>query len=143
MSTIQSQVKKKIFDRFRVPGFLSLVKSADLLKKVVQKMGILGVNKGLKEQILSEEVSSVDIVEVKLGNAQQVFNSNNNNDYYFFALKVNSQHVLLLALDLFDDTSVRTNDKKPTKNISPASKSFNVGMFKYFNKGPPLVNQYY
>ncbi len=142
MSTIQAQVKKRIFERFRVPGFLSLIKSADLLKKVVEKMGILGVNEGLKEQVLSEEVNSVDIVEVKLGNAQQVFNSNNNNDYYFFALKVNSQRVLLLALNLFDDTSVRTDDKKITKNILLVGRSFNVNMFNYFNKGPPLVSQY-
>jgi len=141
MSTIQSQVKKKIFERFRVPGFLSLIKSADLLKKVVEEMGILGVNKALKEQVLSEEVSSVDIVEVKLGSAQQVFNSNNNSDYYFFALKVNSQHVLLLMLDFFDSINVRTDEKKTTKSFLLTDRSFNVNMFNYFNKGPPLIKQ--
>jgi len=60
-------------------------------------------HESIKEQILFREVSSVDIFKMKLGNVQQVINSNNNSDYYFFALKVNSQHVLLLALDLFDD----------------------------------------
>ncbi|MBN1801453.1 MAG: hypothetical protein JW891_08105 [Candidatus Lokiarchaeota archaeon] len=38
MSTIQSQVKKRIFDRFKIPNFESLVKSTDDLRKVLLKL---------------------------------------------------------------------------------------------------------
>ncbi|MHA1689633.1 MAG: hypothetical protein ACTSUN_09910, partial [Promethearchaeota archaeon] len=41
MSTVQSQVKKRIIERFKIPGFSSLVKSAKLIEKILKKLGIL------------------------------------------------------------------------------------------------------
>ncbi|MHA1688744.1 MAG: hypothetical protein ACTSUN_05325, partial [Promethearchaeota archaeon] len=41
MSTVQSQVKKRIIERFKIPGFTSLVKSAKLIEKILKKLGIL------------------------------------------------------------------------------------------------------
>ena len=41
MSTIQSQVKRKIVRKLELSGFTSLVKSAFLLKKVMIKMGLI------------------------------------------------------------------------------------------------------
>jgi len=41
MSTIQSQVKRRIFNRLRISGFVSLVKSSDLLRNVMIRMGII------------------------------------------------------------------------------------------------------
>ncbi|MHA1803099.1 MAG: hypothetical protein ACTSU4_01035, partial [Promethearchaeota archaeon] len=41
MSTVQSQVKKRIIERFKIPGFISLVKSANLIEKILKKLGIL------------------------------------------------------------------------------------------------------
>ena len=38
MSTIQSQVKKRIFEEFKISGFTTLIKSTDLLKKAMIKM---------------------------------------------------------------------------------------------------------
>ncbi len=38
MSTIQSQVKKNVFERLRVGGFSSLVKSSTILKGIVKKL---------------------------------------------------------------------------------------------------------
>ena len=41
MSTVQTQVKKNFIARYNVSGFKSLVKSADLLKEILTKLGIL------------------------------------------------------------------------------------------------------
>ncbi|TXT57115.1 MAG: hypothetical protein BAJALOKI2v1_540017 [Promethearchaeota archaeon] len=40
MSTVQARVERHFFERYNVPGFESLVKSADLLKKIMVKLGI-------------------------------------------------------------------------------------------------------
>ncbi|TFG08626.1 MAG: hypothetical protein EU539_01810 [Promethearchaeota archaeon] len=48
MSTIQSQVKKKIFKQFKVPGFTTLVRSSEALKKIIKKMGLLEHDDQLK-----------------------------------------------------------------------------------------------
>ena len=66
MSTIQSQVKSRIFDRFRVSGFVSLIKSSEVLRKIMIRLGLI------------EVVSS----EIKLGNAVQVFNYFSDRNYY-------------------------------------------------------------
>jgi transcription initiation factor TFIIIB Brf1 subunit/transcription initiation factor TFIIB len=57
MSTIQSQVKRKIIQRFNVPGFQSLVSSADLLKTVMYKLGVFNSLEGSKQ---SEKVENFD-----------------------------------------------------------------------------------
>lgn len=41
MSTIQSQVKRRIFGHFKVEGFTTLIKSTDLLKKIMDKLGLI------------------------------------------------------------------------------------------------------
>ncbi|MFX1398302.1 MAG: hypothetical protein ACFFAS_14825 [Promethearchaeota archaeon] len=41
MSTIQSQVKKRIIDKFKIPNFVSLVKSKDLLRSILQKLNLV------------------------------------------------------------------------------------------------------
>lgn len=41
MSTIQAQVKKNIFERFKVEGFVSLVKSSGLLAKIFEALGLI------------------------------------------------------------------------------------------------------
>ncbi|MBD3342336.1 MAG: hypothetical protein GF353_24765 [Candidatus Lokiarchaeota archaeon] len=41
MSTIQSQVKKKIFHKFKIPGFQSLVKSSGVLNTALIKIGVI------------------------------------------------------------------------------------------------------
>ena len=43
MSTIQSQVKKRIIEPLRVPGFTSLVKSSELLKEVMRKLRLIEI----------------------------------------------------------------------------------------------------
>ena len=74
MSTIQSQVKKNIIDRFHVSGFVSLVKSAGILKVIMEKLGIIE--------------SENEIIEVEFGNATEIYNHFDNTDFYFHVLKM-------------------------------------------------------
>jgi hypothetical protein len=43
MSTIQSQVKRKIIERFRISRFTSLVASANILREVMGKLGLISI----------------------------------------------------------------------------------------------------
>lgn len=54
MSTIQFQVKKRIFETFNIPRFQSLVRSADLLRTVIFKLGI-------KEKISEKENTEKEV----------------------------------------------------------------------------------
>ncbi len=40
MSTIQSQVKRKLIDQYNVEGFATLIRSADLIKDTLRKIGL-------------------------------------------------------------------------------------------------------
>jgi transcription initiation factor TFIIIB Brf1 subunit/transcription initiation factor TFIIB len=56
MSSIQSQVKRRIFDRLQITGFQSLVKSSDLLRNVMEKLGLLHPKMmELPEQVTKKE----------------------------------------------------------------------------------------
>lgn len=85
MNTIQCQAKKKIFIRFKVPGFINLIKSSNILKK---KIGLIE--------------SRPNIIEIKLGNAVQVFDHYNSNDNYFYALRDINFNYILVFLKSYD-----------------------------------------
>jgi uncharacterized Zn finger protein (UPF0148 family) len=55
MSTIHSQVERKIFNALKISGFKSLVKSADLLKKIMTKLEIILPNKNEEKEDLNED----------------------------------------------------------------------------------------
>ena len=67
MSTIHRQIEQKIFERLQVEGFESLVRSSDMLRKVMIKLGVI-------EGHVSKEPRPVSVIRVKLGNATQIFN---------------------------------------------------------------------
>ncbi|MFW9947123.1 MAG: DC1 domain-containing protein [Candidatus Odinarchaeota archaeon] len=132
MSTIHKQVEKKIFERLRVPGFKSLVRSANLLKEVMVKLGVL-----------LDQFMDNDIIEITLGTAQQVFNAHDTIDYYFYALKdtENNPHIFSLGINrevidhIFDkDTPILGRGEEP--GVDP-DLMFNMEVWKV--KGPPLV----
>jgi transcription initiation factor TFIIIB Brf1 subunit/transcription initiation factor TFIIB len=114
MSTIQSQVKKRIFNQLNVTGFVSLVKSSKLLRKILSRMGLI-------EQIEVEPLNqpdlvpgciefpdlvdsniSPDIIQVEFGNAIKVFNSLDEIDYYFYALKDYNHNHYYITLKLYN-----------------------------------------
>ena len=63
MSTIQSQVERKIFKTFKISGFTSLVKSSNLLKDVLAQRGILEVSEGLEEESETLELESSELIK--------------------------------------------------------------------------------
>ena len=78
----------KIFERIKVPGFINLFKSSNLLKKIIAKIGLIE--------------SRPDIIEIKLGNAVQVFDHYNNIDFYFYALREINFNYILVFLKNYD-----------------------------------------
>jgi len=134
MSTIHKQVEKKIFDRLRVPGFKSLVRSADLLKEVMLKLGVL------LDQFI-EEVP--EIIEITLGAAQQVFNAHDTIDYYFYALKDIENNPLIFSLGINTEVIDHIFDiNTPASSVGEelgvdSDLMFDMEIWKV--KGPPLV----
>jgi len=155
MSTIQSQVKKRIMDRLNITGFVSLVKSSDLLKEVLIKMDLLEPKKAesSKESSIKEDVKklpdhidsdgSPDILQVELGYAERIFNSVNDIDYYFYALRKFNKYRYYLRLKLYKSPQ-KFDFKESVENNyhnyigSYDKKLFDIELLKlYAGKGPP------
>ena len=144
MSTIQSQVKKRIFDQFHINGFVSLIRSSDLLIKIMKKLGLLENEHSTEDSL--DEAESEELVELVMGNTTEIFNRHNILEYYYFALqdknkcpvaitlnspkKVKKGNLLKLALNL----KIRKTGK--WKNQSP---EFEILRY-HGSKGPPLAN---
>ena len=149
MSTIHRQVERRVIERFRVPGFRSLVKSAGLLKKVMTKLGVLDPDfVDVDEESVDYEDSLVDgsdIVQVVLGSATQVFNNlNESNDYYLFLKNLNGY---LFATIIQNHNNYLDNDRKfvNIKSVRKEEKYENkkivkLELWRYYNPtGPPLT----
>ena len=138
MSTIQLQVKKRIFERFKLPGFVSLVRSSDLLKGFMQKVGFIE-GEHLEVEIIQEEPdnSGENVVSIKLGNGQQIFNTHN--EYYLIGSVGDNKTITLCYLEVYNHNH---KDRRSTKNLKK-NKGVWFGLTSgeyYPRKGPPLVN---
>ncbi|MEE9377866.1 MAG: hypothetical protein V3V33_07500 [Candidatus Lokiarchaeia archaeon] len=133
MSTIQAQVKKKIFQRFKVDGFISLIKSSDLLVNIIDKLGFLE-EQDLKAQ---EEVVNSEKEEIFLGNASKVFNAHDDLDYYYFALREKHNSTVFIFLKIYDSPLDINYEKRPKiKN----KHLIDFELYKYHtSKDPPLL----
>ncbi len=130
MSTIHAQVKKNVFTRLKIKGYTSLVESAELLRKVVIKLGLLK-----REEQLEEELTSPDIIEIKLGNGRAVYNSHRNIDQYFFALKEKRGSIVLINLEIYRPYwTLEPGEQSGLQEIPLFDCTFNT---LYHNKGPP------
>ncbi|MFX1497995.1 MAG: hypothetical protein ACFFBH_10735 [Promethearchaeota archaeon] len=140
MSTIHKQVERKIFEQFRIPGFISLVKSAGLLKEVMQKLGAL-MEECMEECDIVPERDK--IIEVKLGSGTQVFNAFDTMEYYFLAIRdlENNPILLSLAVDrLAIHNLVNEHNHSPKLVLNPQieqNELFNLAIWRV--KGPPLI----
>ncbi len=148
MSTIHKQVERRIINRFRVPGFRSLVKSAGLLKKVMTKLGVLDPSfVDENEELVDYEdslVDGADIVQVVLGSATQVFNNlNESNDFYLFVKDLNGYLIAFITQPIDDKNNRKSSDSVSDRNFSKKvgnKETVKLEMWKYYNpKGPPLV----
>ena len=106
MSTIQSQVKRRIFDEYKISGFTTLIKSSELLKKVMEKMGLVSPQ---KDDVADEQINDEDakrkipeIVEIKLGGARQTCNHFMDVGHYFFAIANKERTPVMVSLKSYD-----------------------------------------
>ncbi|MFO7797530.1 MAG: hypothetical protein ACQERB_12865 [Promethearchaeati archaeon] len=145
MSTIQSQVKRRIIDQFHVPGFQSLVRSADLLKKIMVKLGFFtkkdaGVSKFSKKdeekkngQNEDEKYLDSEIVYIELPKVMPDTHSSQPFDHSIFAVRdENSCDPTILTISLLYSLK-----QKPQKAQKQKIK-FEISRYHY-PKGPPIL----
>jgi hypothetical protein len=146
MSTIHRQVEKRVIQRFNVPGFKTLVKSAELLKKVMDKLGVLDLGIADPIDVSKNSIENDDIVQVVLGNASQIFNPLNGSEDHFLFVKEASGYIF---------TSITTKQDKFNSNgtfnfkelyVSDKNEIYydqehvEVELWRYHNpKGPPVL----
>ncbi|MFX0048639.1 MAG: hypothetical protein ACFE8G_10790 [Candidatus Hermodarchaeota archaeon] len=150
MSTIHRQVEKRVMQRFKVPGFKSLVKSAELLKQVMTKLGVL--DPSIIEINANSELDpkTNDMVQVVLGSAKPVFNGQKKGrDYYLFVREslgllvtsisdnINNDHRNYNNNDLFYTDRRKISNKYEKVDNKDKVK---VELYKFYNpKGPPII----
>jgi len=131
MSTIQHQVEQNVFNHLRVEGFKSLVKSSELLRKIMIKFGLI-------EQ--EEEMPLVQsLMEVKLGTAQKIFNPHESFEYYLHAVRTNLGSFILLNKSPIDYEHEFSSSKMIIPLGTPGSEKITIKVRNYYYpKGPPL-----
>ena len=129
MSSVQFQVRERIFRKLKVEGFISLVRSSDLLRKIMERLGLIE-----PEEVSAEE--SADIVEIIIGNASQVFNCHNGVDYYFFAVRDDQDNPILMTIRIYNPNI----HKEPNQSFQAQEmKLFDYERLVYYRtKDPPL-----
>jgi hypothetical protein len=144
MSTIQSQINRRIFERFKVSGFKSLVRSADLLKNVMVKLRIIDPKSidDEKSELINDSEPESDIVHVTLGSAIQVFNSTIPLENFLF-VKDNNRNLISVQIKTYHNTENNKNEFKKQDNVvllPRACKSVNLKLWKlYYPTGPPVM----
>jgi hypothetical protein len=139
MSTIQFQVKKRIFERFKLPGFISLVRSSGLLKRFMEKVGLLE-GEQLEVEVVKEESDDPEenVVSIKLGRGYQIFNPHN--DHYLIGGISDNKTITLCYLEVYSHH--KPKGRKSTKRAkNNKSVWFDLTSGEYYQKkGPPLVS---
>lgn len=80
MSTIQQQVKNRLFDHYQVEGFTTLVHSSEMIKSIMVELNVIE----FEEEVVIEREEGEERIELEFGNAQQVFALENEN--YLFGI---------------------------------------------------------
>lgn len=129
MSTVQFQVRERIFKQLKVAGFISLVRSSDLLRTIMEKLGLLE-----PEEVPLEEPA--DIIEIIVGDASRVFNCHNGVDYYFFAVRDDQDNPVIMTVKIYSSLfSKRPIDDQQAQETL----LFDYKHWIYYRaKGPPI-----
>lgn len=135
MSTIQDQVDKKIVSKLSKVKFVSLVKSADPLREIINCVGLLDIE---VVDLEPQENADDDRVEVILGRAQDIFNGKDTPDSYsivFYESGCLTEAIVLSDGFLVNPVSKQSIDE-PCFDIS----EFDLMVYKHYNsKGPPEI----
>jgi len=131
MSTIQRQVEHNVFNHLRVKGFISLVRSSDLLKKVMVKLGLIKQD----ERILS-------VISIKLGEGVGIYNAHNDEILpvtpNMLVVQTTSGSYLLLdeGQPLYHES--QANSKHIIQDGISGGRDLSIQFTKYeYPKGPP------
>jgi len=128
MSTVHRQVEKKIFEKLKIGGFESLVRSADLLRELMVKVGIIDSD---------VEVQPQSIIRIKLGNASNVFNVHNKITMYLYAIKTTSGSFIIM--DKKSDYPLQNDDSKHiyAEGVGESGEWLVQAIRYEYPKGPP------
>lgn len=127
MSTIQGQIKKNVFEKMNISGFTSLVRSADLLKKAMEQLGIIisdkEKNSDLKFKEKSKESKKIEFIEVK-----RVINAKNRDKDYLLFFKTSHNKIIVINLE--------KHGKKIRNQKSILNFPIKLFLYKDFNGDP-------
>jgi len=128
MSSIQTQVKQNIIKRFKVKDFISLVKSAGLLEKILEKSGLVET-----PEVEIERVEKVDLI---FGNVKEIFKHHDDVKYYLFSMRGENNDATIIYVIIHYPSMSFEDFVKPKKQTN---KFLEFEIIKYSNgKGPPL-----
>jgi len=145
MSTIHFQIKKRIFERFNNSGFVSLVKSSGILIKIIKKLDLFEIEDNIDVDSENKlEESTLNIININLGNTIQVFNNYNPFEYYLYALKTINGYPFFISLKTFNPPISFKKQQETTSTSrynSEVEKLFDIEFLKYnAGKDPPVLN---
>jgi transcription initiation factor TFIIIB Brf1 subunit/transcription initiation factor TFIIB len=137
MSTIQSQVKKKIFEQFKIPGFTTLINSTDLLQKVIDKMGLLKYSASNS----SENDPPPEILDVKLEKGSTIKCHMNDSQCFLYAICQGNRRALLISMKPFTINNELSKGNSPQKiKIYKGDLIFELELLKFkIGKDPPHI----
>jgi hypothetical protein len=146
MSTIQTQVKKRIFKHFHVTNYISLIRSRTILKRIIIKLGILDpyLIKFEQEEEFEPEFGAEDFSRVvSLGSARPIFNTYDNRKYYVNVLKVITDKELMITLVIKPHYSLQNIHQSCGFRSTSENDDDNailVELWKYqYPTGPPFI----
>ena len=123
-----------LFKKFKIIGFVSLVRSSELLKDALIKMGVFN-----PDQEIMVDDEPTDIIEIKLGNGKQIFNSNNKANYYTFLTKDNNKYPLNISVKHFPAPGLVENKKARNNGKVMKDILLEFEILRFFpSKDPPL-----
>ena len=103
MSTIQVQVKKHIFNKFKADGFKSLVKSSNILKTIMRKLHLIelkSLESKLKKRTSNKKKPAM--IEIKFSYDHHFLKTIQEVSYQFFAFSTITDFPTLIALKTYN-----------------------------------------
>jgi len=127
MSSIQTHVQKNIIKKFKVKDFVSLVKSAGLLEKILAKLGLV--------EPPEAEIERVEKVDLIFGNVEEIFKHHDDVKYYLFSMRGENNDATIIYVKIHYPLMNFEDFVKPKKQTN---KFLEFEIIKYSNgKGPP------
>jgi len=109
MSTIQLQVKDKIFKKFKINGFTTLVKSSGLLRVFLRENGLLTSQDFIDMEI--KQKNPLKRITLNLNNDCKIFNPLN--EHYLLQLVNEDEKINLGYLEIINFESNNKSSEKP------------------------------